>query len=192
MALEQPSYTVVLKQGDIEYRQYEAYLVAETRIVSMDDYNNAANTGFRRLFNYISGDNTSRTKIAMTAPVKQAIAGEKIEMTAPVQQSQSASGWKISFMLPSEYDLATAPIPNDPRIRVTEVPRQLMAVKRFAGRWTGKNFEKHSNRLIADLPPTTLTKAFTVSSAVYDPPFMPPFLRRNEVMVPVTSLPATQ
>ena len=127
MSIEQPDYTVVYTDGDIEYRQYEPYLVSETVISNVSDYNSAGNEGFRRLFRYITGANESRQKIAMTAPVAQA-RSEKIEMTAPVQQGRSAEGWRVSFMLPSQYSLETAPMPTDPRVTVREVPGRLVAV----------------------------------------------------------------
>jgi hypothetical protein len=33
ISLEQPEYTVIYKDGDVEYRQYEPYLVSETIIM---------------------------------------------------------------------------------------------------------------------------------------------------------------
>jgi hypothetical protein len=58
--LEKPIYSVVYESGDIEYRQYEPYLVSETVIEQAQDYKAAGNEGFRRLFRYISGGNAAR------------------------------------------------------------------------------------------------------------------------------------
>ena len=67
-----PEVAVVLHaDGDIEYRQYEPYLVAETVVRTDRGYSDAGNEGFRRLFNYISGANASQSKIDMTAPVER-------------------------------------------------------------------------------------------------------------------------
>ena len=133
MSLEQPDYTVIHREGDVEYRQYDSYLVSETVIENAGSYEAAGNEGFRRLFRYISGGNDSRAKIAMTAPVEQSQGrgSEKIAMTVPVQQSNSAEGWRVAFMLPSKYTLETAPQPRDPRVRVREVPGRLIAALRF-------------------------------------------------------------
>ncbi len=191
MSLEQPQYTVVHRDGDIEYRQYEPYLVSETVIENAADYKAAGNEGFRRLFRYIAGGNQSRAKIAMTAPVAQTPASEKIAMTAPVQQSDSEDGWRVAFMLPTQYTLATAPVPIDPRVRVREVSGRLMAVLRYSGRWTERNFEKKRDALMDALDQESIAPIGDIQSAMYDAPYMPPFLRRNEVMIEVDRLPAT-
>ena len=66
MALEEPGFSMAAHLGDVEFRQYRPYLIAETLVAGVTDQNAATNTGFRRLFRYISGDNTSSSKIAMT------------------------------------------------------------------------------------------------------------------------------
>lgn len=190
MSLEKPSYTVLWNHGDIEYRQYEPYLVSETVIRNTSDYRDAGNEGFRRLFQYISGANSAQAKIDMTAPVARAPSSEQIAMTAPVQQVESAKGWSVTFMLPTEYTIETAPIPTDDRVRIRTVPGRLMAVLRYSGRWTEKNFVEKREELRDAVDNESLERIGEFESAAYDPPFMPPFMRRNEVMVEVNTLPA--
>ena len=99
MAIEEAPYTVVKTSGIFEIRDYEPHILAETLIDgTLED---AGNKAFRRLFNYISGANRSRSSIAMTAPVSQEPSGEKISMTAPVSQQALAGKWAVSFMMPA-------------------------------------------------------------------------------------------
>jgi len=189
MSYEQPDYTVVYKDGDIEYRQYEPYLVSETLIEINDGSKDAGNEGFRRLFKYITGANQSQSKISMTAPVAQA-PSEKISMTVPVQQAASADGWRVSFMLPGEYTLDTAPVPSDPRVYIREVPGSLMAVRTFSGRWTEKNYVRYQTELKDSIAGENIQAVGEMQRAAYNAPFSLPFLRRNEVMVAVDRLPA--
>ncbi len=181
---------IVFKDGNIEYRQYEPYLVSETLIKQADSYKAAGNEGFRRLFRYITGGNTGNNKIAMTVPVAQTASSEKIAMTAPVQQTESAEGWRVAFMLPSEYTLETAPQPTDNRVTIREVPGRLTAVFRYSGRWTERNYAKNQAALLAALSKESITPTGEVQSALYNAPYTPPFLRRNEVLVEIDRLPA--
>ena len=190
MSLETPNYTVLYKDGDIEYRQYEPYLVSETVIQSTDDYNDAGNEGFRRLFRYITGSNEGQAKIAMTAPVAQTPSSEKIAMTVPVQQGESAEGWRVAFMLPTEYTLDTAPVPTDERVQIKAMPGRLMAVLRYSGRWTESNFSNKQSALRDAIDGESIDRIGEFQSALYNPPYTPPFMRRNEVMVEVNHVPA--
>lgn len=175
MALEQPNYTLEAETDGIEFRRYDTYLVAETWVEDVADYNVAANEGFNRLFRYISGGNQPADKIAMTAPV---------------QQTAREQGWLVSFMVPSRYSLADAPQPADPRVHLREVRGELVAVLRFSGRWTGGNVASHRDELLGRLESLGIAPAGPPSSAAYNPPFLPPFLRRNEILVPVAGLPS--
>ncbi len=188
MSYEQPDYTVLYENGEVEYRQYEPYLVSETVIENSDGVKDGGNEGFRRLFKYITGANQGQAKISMTTPVSQA-PSEKISMTAPVQQSESAAGWRVSFMLPTEYTLETAPVPTDSRVYIREVPGRLMAVLQFSGRWTEKNYTRRQAELMESVSAASINAIGEMQRAAYNAPFSLPFMRRNEVMIPVDRLP---
>ena len=106
MAVEEAKYTVLKQQDEFEIRQYAPSIVAE--VVVEGEFTKASNRAFRKLFKFISGDNTRQSKIAMTAPVSQTAGSEKIAMTAPVGQQASPGGWIVSFMMPASYTLVHA------------------------------------------------------------------------------------
>ena len=120
MAVEEAKYTVSVKSEALEIRQYEAAIIAE--VIVNGSFEKASNVAFRKLFNYISGSNSSRSEIAMTAPVTQERPAEKIAMTAPVGQRAAEQGWAISFMMPASYTMETIPIPVDTTVVLREIP----------------------------------------------------------------------
>jgi hypothetical protein len=189
LRLENPTYAVVYENGGIEYRQYEPYLVSETVIENASNYRAAGNEGFRRLFNYISGANANQTKVSMTVPVAQTESSQKISMTVPVQQTESTDGWRVAFMLPTEYTLETAPQPTDSRVQIKAVPGKLTAVIRYSGKWTESNYASKRATLLESLQQLSITPIGEFQSAQYAPPGTPGFLRRNEVLVEIDRLP---
>jgi len=189
MSIEEPAYTVRHTDGKVEYREYAPYLTAETLVEDAADFESAGNEGFRRLFRYISGGNTAQSKIAMTAPVSQTAGSEKIAMTVPVQQTGSVRGWRIAFTLPKKYTLETAPVPADSRIRIVREPARLFAVLRYSGRWTESNYNASRDELLAALAAAGIGVRGEPQLARYNAPFTLPFMRRNEVLIEVDSLP---
>lgn len=189
MGYEEPGYEVVGQTGAVEYRSYKSYLIAETVVAGGADFDSAGDEGFRRLFSYISGRNSSQSKISMTTPVSQEAQSEKISMTAPVQQSGSPTGWRIAFMLPGKYTLDSAPVPDDTRIQLVAVPARLVAVLRYSGRWTERNYLVRLDELSQALTAVDVRTVGEPWLARYNAPFSLPFLRRNEVLVEVDRLP---
>jgi hypothetical protein len=192
LAIESPQYTVIYKDESVEYRQYEPYIVAETFVDNSVNYKSASNQGFMRLFRYITGSNSVQVDIDMTAPVQLSAVSEEIAMTAPVQRVETDQGWRIAFMLPSKFSMETAPLPSDERINLRPVAGQLMAVVRYSGRWTERNYEKHKTELLRGIEDAAIESIGEVESAAYDAPYVLPFLRRNEVMIEVKSAPVSQ
>ena len=188
-AIEMPDYEVVYTDGSVEYRQYEPYIVAETVVKNSSSYRGSSNEGFMRLLRYITGANESQSDIAMTTPVQQTPPSEKIDMTAPVQRNETEEGWRVAFMLPSSFTMDTAPTPTNNEISLRLIPKQLMAVIRYSGRWTERNFNRHKEELLESLEESNIKTIGVAESAAYDAPYVLPFLRRNEVMIEVNSLP---
>ena len=168
--VETAKYDVVKSDGEFEIRRYHKMILATT--------DNMGGSGFNKLFRYITGSNKSKSKIDMTSPV---ITSEKIAMTSPVISSSNA----MSFVAPAEYTMETIPEPTDSNIKLSEIPEKYMATIRFRGfAWRDsvkKQTDKlnkwlYENKLIAKSPPVLMQ---------YNPPFVPGFLRRNEIGIEI-------
>ncbi|WP_419657986.1 putative heme-binding protein [Desulfosarcina variabilis str. Montpellier] len=185
MAIEEPSYRVLETQGDFELRKYSPYIVAETYV--QGDFEAVGSEGFRRLADYIGGKNQKKESISMTAPVSQDPASEKIAMTAPVSQARENGRWRIAFMMPSAYTMDTLPIPDDERIALREEKEKTVAVIRYSGTWGKKRYEEHATKLIEWISKKDWKIIGAAIWARYNPPFVPWFMRRNEILIPVQS-----
>ena len=185
-AIEEPAYEVIRSINDVEVRQYAPYVVAEVRIDA--DADEAGNLAFPILAGYIFGKNKGEKKFDMTAPVTQVAAPQRLEMTAPVTQTAvpgAAGNYLIQFVLPKCVTLASAPEPIDPRVKVREVPASRVAVIRYSGFWSEANYAEHLDRLRSVLKAAGVNTIGEPVFSRYNPPFMPWFLRRNEIWLTV-------
>ena len=183
MTTETPQYEVLDKNGRIELRRYKGYITAKV-VIKANSYNSAANKAFRTLADYIFGNNSKNTKIAMTSPVisQKPITSEKIAMTAPVTASKlDGQTYEVSFIMPSRYSIENLPIPNNEEIIINKTSSHEVAVIRFSGYTTEGKIEKMTKELKewANQKQTKLTGEPIVLR--YDPPWKPGFIRRNEV-----------
>lgn len=180
---EQSAYTVSDKLDDqVEIRTYPARLAVETPLVAGDE--DGRDVAFRVLFDYINGANQGQAEVAMTAPAEIGVP-EQVAMTAPVQTAAAKGGEVMRFFLPASYTATTAPKPTDPRVTIVEVPPATVAVLRFSGLWDEQAFEAREAELLGVLEDSPWRPAGSPATLFYDPPWTLPFLRRNEVAVPV-------
>jgi hypothetical protein len=183
---EQPAYEVVDRvAGGIEVRRYGPRLAAETTVEEADA-DTSRSAAFRILAAYIFGANRPKTEVAMTAPVEVDSRPRKIAMTAPVETAEAGEGRTVMrFFLPRSLTLATAPEPNDPRVRLVTVPEETLAVLRFTGWRDADAVAERSEQLLSALEGSAWRPLATPVGLFYDPPWTLPFLRRNEVAVAV-------
>ena len=182
-AIEEAAYKVINVDGKFEIRDYAPHVLAET--VVEGDFKGAGNAAFKRLFRYISGDNRSRDRVAMTAPVSQESMGEKIKMTAPVGQQRLQEKWTVSFMMPASYTLKSLPEPEDPKVTLRQVPARRIAAVRYSGFWSEQNYLRYKLELESWIKEKGFTSVGDPIWARYNPPYTPWFLRRNEILIPI-------
>lgn len=179
MATEEPKFTVESKTEDYEVRLYPKVIVAETSVKA--GFEDSGNQAFRILADYIFGNNKKKQKIDMTAPVTQEPKSEKIAMTAPVSQVKSTEGYLVQFTMPENYTLDTLPEPNDSRVTLKEIPARKVAVYRYSGTWSESRYQEKLAIFLSALKRNGITTVGEPVFARFNPPFMPWFLRRNEI-----------
>ena len=181
-AAPEPQYQIVSKMDNFEIRDYPELVVVST---TMD----SSNSAFRRLFNYISGENEGNRSVAMTAPVIQSSGGQEIAMTAPVIQSESdAENRSMIFVLPQKFSIETAPIPTNPEVTLTTIPSRRLATLTFSGRLTRDAVSENREILGQWMSENALTLVGPAESAGYNPPWTLPAFRRNEILIPIEKL----
>jgi len=197
-AIEEPKYKVLNQDAGFELRQYAALIVAETWVDG--DMDAASNKGFRVIADYIFGNNkapqsTQSSKIAMTAPVTLAPDAQplKLGMTAPVslQPAVEASTWvqtqrwRVQFVMPDKYTLESLPLPNNGAVKLREVPAKTVAVAKYSGLNTDSRIRKETQALTDWVQARKLVPSGPPQLARYDPPWVLPMLRRNEIQLEI-------
>ena len=169
---EQPEFALVRADADFELRDYPPMIVAE--VSHSGSRERASGPSFRRLAAYI---------FAQDRPE----GGESIAMTAPVLQDEIQPGeWRMRFVMPSKYTLATLP-PAPADIALTQMPARRMAAVRFSGNGSGRDLALMEARLRDWITGQGLLAAGEAEFAFYDAPMVPGPLRRNEVLIPVAA-----
>lgn len=182
--VEKPDYDVLEKADGYEIRRYPEMLVAQVRMEMAPD--DAMNSGFDPLAGFIFGDNVDESKIEMTSPVTQeADTSTKIAMTSPVTQEADADAQLVRFIMPSEYTMETLPKPTNEKVEILTIPARTVAVIKFSGFGRHEKMLEKQAKLEEALARDEVEVAGDPTYARYDPPWTVPFMRRNEVMIPV-------
>ena len=159
-----------MSENEYEIREYETYYVVSTTYDL--DKGESTGDGFRKLFNYISGENKS---------------AQKIEMTAPVTITQSASKRKITFMVPSRFYNTSIPVPTNPDVKIEKIEKQTRAVIKFSWFAGDEKQKKMTQKLLDWLKKTNYTPIGKPFYAGYNSPYTLPWLKTNEILVRVKS-----
>ena len=91
----------------------------------------------------------------------------------------------MAFVMPEEFNLENIPKPLDSRVKIEEFPERNVAVLRFSGSWSEDRFEAKRKELFEELARAKIKTKGDVFTMLYNPPFTPSFLRRNEVAIEV-------
>ena len=187
MATEEPNYLLLEKSEPFELRAYAPLIVAEVKVDG--DLDAASNQGFRLIAAYIFGKNQVSEKIAMTVPVgiesSEQNKSAKIAMTAPVGIESAGNQWTVSFVMPSEYTLASLPKPLDPQVKIRELPAEKKAVITFSGFYNEEKVKEKTQALRDWMKSRNLNSTGEPQFARYNPPWTLPFMRRNEVLIQI-------
>jgi hypothetical protein len=152
--VKEAKYRLIKILDKVEIRLYKNLIIA-----GVAGYGDG---GFDLLFNYISGNNTTKANLEMTSPV--------------LSEKDS-----IAFVMPEEYTLENTPKPNDERIKIQQIPERHVAALKFSGRWTTSNFTKKSKQLLKELQASKIKTKGNIFIMRYSGPLTPGFMRRNEV-----------
>jgi hypothetical protein len=161
--IETVKYNVIKKEiKKIELREYSTFYVANTTVDLDANYSN----GFNQVFNYIGGQNESH---------------KKISMTTPVISTTTENSLTTGFVVPSKWS-DHAPVPLNDKVKISKLNKGLFLAIRFSGRWTKENFDSYDLILTAFIKESQYTAISERYILRYQPPFIPSFLRKNEIM----------
>ena len=198
MAIEEPKYEVVTADAQFEVRHYAPILIAETIVEG--DMDAASSKGFRLIADFIFGNNQQsdsdkKAKIAMTAPVTVEPQSSKIAMTAPVtvepqaaeSSMKTAKAWRINFVMPSQYTIATIPKPKNNAVTLREVPSKDFIVHKYSGFNTVSRVQSKTDEAVEWATKRSYKIIGTPQLSRYDPPWTLPMFRRNEIMIEIAA-----
>lgn len=170
---EEPDYEVVRADGDIEIRDYDGMIVAET--VKTGYHEKARRTGFQTLADYIFARNRSGKKIKMTTPVLQQLS----------EGEGRTKGWAVRFVMPKKFTRASLPEPGTSEVAIREIgPRRIVAIK-FNGNFNATLASKYLMSLYNYLADNNLKQKGDPEYAFYNPPWVPGFMKRNEILIEI-------
>jgi hypothetical protein len=163
---ETAPHRVLSSEGRFELREYPETRLVQTPMSQGED------GGFMRLFRFISGRNERQEKIAMTTPVF-------------MERGHDGRSSSMAFVLPAT--LTNAPAPAQPDVTLASIAPGRFAVHRFSAPRPDTEREQGAEQALrAWINAQHLTAEGNPLFAYFDPPWIPRWFRRNEVMLRVS------
>ena len=165
---EEQNYKVIQKDENFEIRFYPSATFATIKS-DAKTYKELSGPGFRKLAGYIFGGNEAKTQIAMTSPVQMDI-NDTIST--------------MSFVMPSSYNQANLPKPNDSDVILKETADEYVAAIQFGGFASDKQLKFYSEKLQDILKEKGIKTNGNARFLGYNPPFQL-VGRRNEIIISI-------
>uniref|UniRef100_A0A7S4MPF3 SOUL heme-binding protein n=1 Tax=Vannella robusta TaxID=1487602 RepID=A0A7S4MPF3_9EUKA len=204
--VEQAKYTTEEEYDKFSIRTYKPAVAVVTDCpATVDDHGNKES--FQRLAKYIGvigkpqneAPDGSEEKISMTAPVintQEENDLERVELTAPVMNRSAGDSHQMAFILPSSYTIDNAPKPTDLRVKLQEIPQQRKAALSFSGTCSEDTAQEMAHKLLEGIRKENIPLSESTERKIgagerffevarYNPPWTIPFLRTNEVLIPL-------
>ncbi len=162
---ETAQYKVLEKDGKFEIRAYENYYTA-----AVVEPNVIETSGFNQIFDYINGNNAKQEKISMTTPVINELQGGR---------------YTTEFVMPGKYSEEKPPDPMNDRITIRKNTDKLCASFTFSGTVNEEKIHQHEDELKVWLDTRKIETIGDFRLARYNPPFIPPAFRRNEILIDI-------
>jgi DNA gyrase inhibitor GyrI len=87
--------------------------------------------------------------------------------------------------MPVEFTLDTLPEPLDSSVKLKELPGGRFAVIRYSGSWSESNYADHLAQLRQAVKAEGISTRGEPTYSRYNAPFVPWFMRRNEIWLHV-------
>jgi hypothetical protein len=158
-----PTYTVRARFERVEFRDYQAIVLAQTPTKKEMEGRDGS---FMRLFRFITKGNASAQPIPMTTPVLYR--GEGTEEA-------------MAFVLPATMRPSEVPAPLDAQVRIETRAAGTYATLRMRGR-RSKSREKALSEMKSAVERFGWKLQGDPEFAFYDPPWIPGFLEKNELL----------
>lgn len=170
-AYESAEYSVLESDGAIELREYPDLMLATTEMGSRIQ---GGDGSFGRLFQYISGSNEGKQKVAMTTPV--------------FMEPESKQGrGQMGFVIPKDIADSSIPEPASEQVQLTKRLGGRFAVIRFAGSIDSEMQKRQETMLRTWMETRGFSAVGEPEFASYDPPWTPGPFRRNEILIRIDS-----
>ncbi len=165
LAAEEVKFDKISSNEIYEIRKYSDRLAIETAISNQG-------SSFRKLFNYISGNNENN---------------EEIKMTTSASKREKKGNRTMQFYLPARFKKDNTLSPTNSHVQISYIEGAYYAVITYSGRASNKNFIKHKSILENELKKDDISILSPPIKATYNGPFTLPLFRRNEAMFEVNS-----
>jgi hypothetical protein len=165
MAIESAKYRSLRKDKDFEVRVYD-----DISLIMSKDNDFRGYSGFNEAFDYINGSNDQNRKISMTTPVINEL---------------NQDSMTLAFVMPSDIPFEELPKPKSERLTMIKKENMTFASIRFSGTVCPTLLEKKKKELTDWMSTQNLIPGSVIWLARYNPPFIPGFLKRNEILISI-------